>query len=117
MTRDPSFGPLVAFGVGGTSVELWGDVVFRLAPLTTSDASEMLDAIRARKLLDGFRGGPAADRDAVRDVILRVSQLAEDEPRVAELDINPLVALEPGRGALVVDARIRVLGERDATLS
>ena len=110
MTRDPSFGPLVAFGAGGTSVELWGDVVFRVAPLTTTDASEMIESIRARKLLDGFRGAPAADRDAIRDVLLRVSRLAEDEPRIAELDINPLVAFEPGRGALVVDARIRITG-------
>lgn len=110
MTRDPSFGPLVAFGAGGTSVELWGDVVFRVAPLTTTDASEMIESIRARKLLDGFRGAPAADRDALRDALLRVSRLAEDAPRIAELDINPLVAFEPGRGALVVDARIRIDG-------
>jgi acyl-CoA synthetase (NDP forming) len=108
VTRDPSYGPLVAFGVGGTSVELWGDVVFRVAPLTTTDASEMIESIRGRKLLDGFRGAPAADRDALRDLLLRVSRLAEDQPRIAELDINPLVAFEPGKGALVVDARVRV---------
>jgi acetate---CoA ligase (ADP-forming) len=108
MTRDPSYGPLVAFGVGGTSVELWGDVVFRVAPVTTSDAAEMLDQIRARKLLDGFRGAKAADRAAIEDVILRVSRIAIDQPRVAELDINPLVAFEPGRGVLAVDARVRL---------
>jgi len=108
MTRDPAFGPLVAFGVGGTSVELWGDVVFRLAPLTTTDAREMLDSIRAKKLLDGFRGAPPADRAAVESVLLRVSRLALDHPEIVELDINPLVSLAPGEGTLAVDARVRI---------
>ncbi len=108
MTRDPSFGPLVAFGIGGTSVELWGDVVFRLAPLTTTDAAEMLDGIRAKKLLEGFRGAPAVDRAAVEDVLLRVGQLVVDLPEIAELDINPLIALP--HGTLAVDARIRIAG-------
>jgi acetyl coenzyme A synthetase (ADP forming)-like protein len=108
MTRDPAFGPLVAFGIGGTGVELWGDVVFRVAPLTTTDAGEMLDEIRGKKLLDGFRGAPAADRAAVADVLLRVSRLALDVPEVAELDVNPLIALPPGRGVLAVDTRARI---------
>jgi len=108
MTRDPSFGPLVAFGVGGTSVEVWGDVVFRLAPLTTTDAAEMLEGIRAKRLLDGFRGAPAADRAAIEDVLLRVSRLALDHPEIAELDVNPLIALAPGQGVLAVDARARI---------
>jgi acetyltransferase len=108
MTRDPQFGPLVAFGIGGTRVELWGDVALRIAPLGSADADEMLDAIRARKLLDGYRGAPGADRASVRDTLLAVSHLAMDAPEIVELDINPLVALGPGRGVVAVDARIRV---------
>ena len=113
MTRDPSFGPLVAFGIGGTSVELWGDVVFRLAPLRSTDAAEMLSAIHAKKLLEGFRGAPAVDRAAIEDVLLRVSKLAVDVPEIAELDLNPVVALPDG--ALAVDARARVVSEAPKT--
>ncbi len=108
MTRDPQFGALVAFGIGGTRVEIWGDVAFRVAPLTALDADEMLDAIRARKLLDGYRGAPAADRIALRNVLLGVSRLAMEAPEVVELDINPLVAFAPGRGVIAVDARARI---------
>ncbi len=108
MTCDPSLGPLIAFGIGGTNVEVWRDVVFRVAPLTTTDAAEMLDEIRGRKLLDGFRGSPAADRAAIVDVLLRVSRLALEAPEIVEIDINPLVAFEPERGVLAVDARIRI---------
>jgi acyl-CoA synthetase (NDP forming) len=70
----------------------------------------MLDGIRGRALLDGFRGASAADRVALADAILRVSRLVEDVPEVLELDVNPLLALEPGRGVMAVDARIRVRG-------
>jgi acetyl coenzyme A synthetase (ADP forming)-like protein len=108
MTRDPQFGPLIAFGIGGTQVELLGDVVLRIAPLGIADADEMLDAIRARKLLDGYRGAPAVDRAAVRAALLAVSHLAMDAPEIVEVDVNPLVALGPGRGVVAVDARIRI---------
>jgi acetate---CoA ligase (ADP-forming) len=109
-SRDPVFGPVVAFGTGGIELELWNDVVFRIAPLTSADALAMLDSIRGRALLDGFRGAPAGDREALVDAILRVSRLVEDVPEVVELDLNPLVALEPGRGVVAVDARVRVRG-------
>ncbi|HTE06772.1 MAG TPA: acetate--CoA ligase family protein, partial [Planctomycetota bacterium] len=108
LTRDPSFGPLVAFGLGGTAVELFGDVVFRITPLTDVDAEEMLGSIRARKLLTGVRGGPPVDRAALADVLLRVARLAELVPEVAELDLNPVRALPEGQGVAVLDARILV---------
>ncbi len=108
LARDPKFGPLVAFGIGGVQVEVWRDVVYRVHPLTDADAREMVAAIRGTRLLDGFRGAPAADREALVDALLRVSRLAGEMPEVAELDVNPLVALEPGAGVVAVDARIRV---------
>jgi acetyltransferase len=108
MTRTPDFGPLLAFGAGGVAVELWKDVAFRMHPLTDLDAREMLDQIRARALLDGFRGAPAADRDALVDVLLRIDRLAADLPEILELDLNPLIARAPGQGAIAIDARIRV---------
>lgn len=113
ITRDPAFGPIIAFGIGGTFVELWKDIAFRIAPLTDVDAKEMLDSIHGKALLDGFRGSPAADRAAVEDVLLRLSAIAVEHPEIAELDINPLVALPPGRGARIVDARVRIEKEAD----
>jgi acyl-CoA synthetase (NDP forming) len=107
-TRTPDFGPLIAFGTGGVNVELWKDVVFRVHPLTDLDAREMLDQIRGRALLDGFRGGPIADRAALVDALLRVDRMFGDLPELAELDINPLIARAPGAGAIAVDARLRL---------
>jgi acetyl coenzyme A synthetase (ADP forming)-like protein len=105
-TRDPSFGPIIGFGIGGVNVELWKDVVFRVAPLRDTDARAMIDQIRARALLEGFRGGPKVDKAALADVLLRVGALLAEHPEVVELDINPLLASESG--AVAVDARIRV---------
>ncbi len=107
VTQDPVFGPLVAFGLGGVAVELWRDVAFRLAPLDDVDASELLRAIRGKQMLDGFRGAAPADRQALQEVLLRLSHLAAEVPEIAELDINPLLAQPPGRGTVAVDARIR----------
>ena len=108
VTTDPTFGPLVVCGLGGVLVELLRDVAFHLTPVTEVDAREMLDRLRARKLLDGYRGMPPADRDALVDVILRVSALVEIVPEVQELDLNPVKVLPPGHGAVVVDARLRL---------
>ncbi len=108
VTQDPKFGPLIGFGTGGVNVELWRDVVFRVHPITDVDACEMIGQIRGVKLLDGFRGAPAADREAIADVLLRVSRMVGDLPEILEMDVNPLLALAPGQGAVVVDARIRV---------
>ncbi|MEA2626918.1 MAG: hypothetical protein QOD06_2963 [Candidatus Binatota bacterium] len=108
VTMDPTFGPLVVCGFGGVLVELVRDVAFRLTPLTDSDAAEMIDGLRSRKLLDGYRGGPAADREALIAVIRRAAALVEIVPELRELDMNPVKLLAPGRGAIVVDARMRI---------
>jgi acetate---CoA ligase (ADP-forming) len=112
VSEDPSFGPLVAFGLGGIHVEVLKDVGFRVAPLTDRDADELLCGIRGLPLLQGYRGHPAADIDALREVLLRVSQLAVDVPDIEELDLNPVIALPPGHGCRIVDARIKVRGRR-----
>jgi acyl-CoA synthetase (NDP forming) len=99
---------LVGFGIGGIAVEVWRDVVYRASPLTDQDARDMLRELRGRALLEGFRGAPPADREALIDVILRVGQLAQDLPGVLEMDINPLIAGSEGKGVVAVDARVRV---------
>jgi acetate---CoA ligase (ADP-forming) len=108
VTLDPSLGPLVVAGIGGTAVELYRDVAFRVTPVTDVDAAEMLDQLRGRALLDGFRGSPPADRAALSDVIQRVAALVELVPELVELDLNPVIVREPGSGAVAVDARVRM---------
>ena len=106
MRRDPTFGPLMMFGLGGVVVELFKDVGFGIAPLSPQQAREMIESTRAGKLLQGFRGGPVYDLDAVVDVIGRLSQLALDHPSIAEVEVNPLLVLSEGQGVLVLDARM-----------
>ncbi len=106
MNRDPQFGPLVMFGLGGIYVEVLKDVTFRVAPMPRIQAQEMVASIRTYKLLTGVRGQAASDLDAVVDTILRVSQLVTDFPEIAELDINPLLVREQGKGAVAVDMRL-----------
>jgi acetyl coenzyme A synthetase (ADP forming)-like protein len=108
VTTDPTFGPLLVCGLGGVLVELLRDVAFHLSPLTDVDAAEMLDKLKARALLDGYRGAPPGDRAALIDVVRRVSALVEVVPELRELDLNPVKVLPPGKGAIVVDARIRL---------
>lgn len=108
MEHDPLFGPLVAFGLGGIHVEILRDVAFRVAPLTDRDAREMVRSIRGFRLLEGYRGHPAADVKALEEALLRVARLADRVPQIAELDLNPVFALEPGHGYHIADARIRV---------
>jgi acetyl coenzyme A synthetase (ADP forming)-like protein len=108
IVQDPLFGPLVAFGLGGIYVEILKDVRIRIAPLTESDVDALICGIRGFRLLQGYRGHPAADLDALREVLLRLSRLADEVPEIAELDLNPVMALAPGRGCVIVDARTRV---------
>ncbi len=108
VTSDPSLGPLLVAGIGGTAVELYKDVAFRVTPVTNLEARAMLDELRGRALLDGFRGAPAADRDALVDVLLRVGALVELLPELVELDLNPVIVAPPGGGAIAVDGRLRL---------
>jgi acyl-CoA synthetase (NDP forming) len=105
---DPTFGPLVVCGLGGVQVELLRDVSFRLPPVTDLDAAEMIDRLRLKPLLDGYRGAPAGDREALASLVQRVSALVEAVPELREMDLNPVKVLPPGQGAVVVDARMRV---------
>jgi acyl-CoA synthetase (NDP forming) len=106
VVQDPSFGPLVMFGLGGVATEVLGDHAFRILPITDLDARELVREIRGAPLLLGYRGAPAANLAALELLLLRVARLAEDLPEVWELDLNPVCAT-PER-ALAVDARVRV---------
>ena len=106
VVQEPVFGPLVVFGLGGVATEVLGDHAARLAPLTDTDADDLIHSIRAAPLLLGHRGQPAADIGALRDALLRISRLADDLPQVTELDLNPVIARPDG--VFAVDARIRV---------
>jgi len=108
MTRDPLFGPLIAFGLGGIHIEILGDLQFRLAPLTDRDAADMVRAIKGYRLLQGYRGQPAVDLKAIEEVLLRISQLVEAIPEISEIDLNPIFSLPEGQGCKIVDARIRI---------
>ncbi len=106
MNRDPQFGPLVTFGLGGIYVETLKDVTFRIAPFTVRDAENMLGEIRAHALLDGVRGQPAVDKAAIIDTLLRIGQLVTDFPEITELDINPLIVYPKEQGAIAIDMRL-----------
>jgi acetyl coenzyme A synthetase (ADP forming)-like protein len=106
MVNDPQFGPTIACGAGGTSVELQKDVAVRLSPLTRGEAESMLRNLRTFPLLNGYRGAEPCDVAALHDVLVRISALSEDHPNVAELDCNPVVV--NASGAIVVDARVRI---------
>jgi acetyltransferase len=110
VNRDPQFGPLVVFGLGGIYVEVLKDLAFRLAPITRQEAAEQVRAIRTYPLLKGVRGEPPADIAAAEEILLRVSQLVTDFPEIVEMDINPLVIHNQGEGAIVLDARIILQG-------
>ncbi len=106
MNRDPQFGPLVTFGLGGIYVETLKDVTFRVAPFSVQSAENMLSEIRAQALLDGVRGEPAVDKQAIVDTLLRIGQLVQDFPEIVELDINPLMVYPQGMGAIAIDMRL-----------
>ena len=106
MSRDVQFGPLIMFGLGGIYVNFLRDVSFALAPLSRREAKELIRETRAYTLLRGIRGERPADLEALRETILRVGQLSVDFPEILELDINPLMVYEEGRGCIAVDVKI-----------
>ena len=103
-TNDPTFGPTIMFGLGGIFVEILKDVSFRLSPITKDDAWEMLDEIKAKKILDGARGMPKADKETIVNILLATSVMLTECPEIKELDMNPVLVYE--QGARVVDARV-----------
>jgi 4-hydroxybutyrate---CoA ligase (ADP-forming) len=105
-SQDPTFGPVIMFGLGGIYVEVLKDVVFRVAPIHEQEAINMVESIKTIKLLKGVRGEKPSDLKAIADSLQRLSQLVVDFQEIKEFDINPLLVLEEGKGARVVDARI-----------
>jgi len=106
VTQDPLFGPLTMFGMGGTYAELFKDIAFRIHPLTDIDVQEMIQSVKTYQLLEGWRGSKRADIKSIEDLLLRVSQMVEEIPQIAELDLNPVKVLEENNGYQVVDARV-----------
>ncbi len=112
MNRDPQFGPLVTFGLGGIYVEALKDVTFRVAPFTRLDAEAMLNEIRSKALLEGVRGKPPVDKEAVVDTLLRMGQLVQEFSEIAEFDINPLIVYPKDQGAIAIDMRLVLSSEK-----
>ncbi|MGH9822547.1 MAG: acetate--CoA ligase family protein, partial [Blastocatellia bacterium] len=109
VTTDPVFGPLIAFGLGGYLVELLDDLAFRVLPLTDRDAASVIRSTRAGKLLNGYRGSPPSDIPAVEQLLLKLAALADSEPRISEIDLNPVLVHAEGQGISLVDARVRIV--------
>lgn len=110
MSRDPQFGPMLMFGLGGIFVEVMKDVTFHLAPITADEAMQMLMETRSYTLLRGARGQAGVDLSAIANGLQRISQLVTDFPQIADLDINPLIVGEVGTEPIVADARITLSG-------
>ncbi len=104
MIRDPQFGPVIMFGLGGIFVEILKDVSFRVAPLSEEDIDEMIKEIKGYKVLTGIRGEKHKDIDAIRNILARLSDFAIDNPEVKETDLNPVIVHE--KGASIVDSRM-----------
>lgn len=111
VTKDPQFGPVLMFGLGGVLVEVLKDVAFRIIPIEERDARQMIAEIKGYPLLEGYRGSEPADIGKLRELLLKVSAFVEQHPEIAELDLNPVFAYSDG--AIAVDARI-VLDETQA---
>jgi acetyltransferase len=108
MTRDPQFGPMLMFGLGGIFVEVMKDVTFHLAPITSEEAMQMLMGTRSYRLLEGVRGEAGVNLAAIGEALQRISQLVTDFPQIAELDINPFIVARPGEDSVAADARIQL---------
>ena len=111
ISKDPTFGHLIMFGLGGTYVEVLKDVSFRLVPIRQLGAHNMIHSIRAAKVFESFRGQPPSDIQAIAECLERLSQLIVDFPEISELDINPLIVHAEGKGARVADVRIALAPE------
>ncbi len=108
VNRDPQFGPVIMFGLGGIYVEVLKDVTFRVAPLTQAEALEMTGDIRAARILHAFRGDPEGDLQALAECLTRVSQLAVDFPELSECDLNPVMVYPQGKGVIALDVRFGI---------
>jgi acyl-CoA synthetase (NDP forming) len=106
LSTDPQFGPVIAFGLGGIYTEVWQDIVLRVAPIDRRGALEMIREIASFPLLEGARGGPARDLDALADVLARFSHLPFEHAGIKELDLNPVFLFERGKGLVVGDVRV-----------
>jgi acyl-CoA synthetase (NDP forming) len=106
--NDPSFGPVVLFGMGGIHVEVFGDVAYALCPASATTISAGLMRLKSSRVLKGLRGRPAGDAKAFADLVVRVSHLLASFPQIRELDLNPVRVLPEGKGALALDARVRI---------
>ncbi|NQU39496.1 MAG: acetate--CoA ligase family protein [Lentisphaerae bacterium] len=112
MTRDPQFGPMLMFGLGGIFVEVMKDVTFHIAPITNSEAVQMLRSTRSFGLLTGVRGQASVDIDAIATALQRISQLAQDFPQISEMDINPFIVGTVGKDSVAADARITLVAPK-----
>ena len=106
MTRDPQFGPMLMFGLGGIFVEVMKDVTFHIAPITEDEAMDMLESTKSYALLKGVRGQASVDLSAIATSLQRISQLVTDFPEIAEMDINPFMVGKLGKPSTAADARI-----------
>lgn len=106
LIRDAQFGPCVMFGLGGVFIEVLRDVTFRVCPIDVRDALEMIEEIRGKQLLEGYRGLPPADKEALAKVLVRVSEVGVEHPEISEMDLNPTIVR--GSSIKVVDARVIV---------
>jgi acyl-CoA synthetase (NDP forming) len=108
IVEDPTFGPLIGFGLKGTATEIFNDMAFSLTPLTDVDAQAMVRAIRGFPLLQGYRGQLPADLEAIEDLLLRLSWLVEELPAIATLELNPVKVFAVGKGLIPVTVQVSV---------
>jgi acetyltransferase len=113
MTRDPQFGPMLMFGLGGIFVEVMKDVTFHIAPITEEEATQMLESTKSFALLKGVRGQSSVDLHAIAVSLQRISQLVTDFPEISEMDINPFMVSTVGGESVAVDARITLSRKED----
>ena len=113
-SKDPQFGPVIMFGLGGIFVEVLKDVSFRIIPLSRKDALEMIEEIKGYPLLQGYRGKESVDIPALTEIILKISRVMEEHPEIKELELNPIIAYK--KGALAIDARIILEQEKALTI-